>query len=418
MKNELSSRERVRKVLNGEEPDRIPIDFGGTKVTGINVDEYLELGRYTGVDLEYPKVYEQFQMLARVDNELIRKWLHTDIIELENEVETFGFKNCDWIPWQTSKGNSVLMPGGFKPVVDEKGYTLIKDNVGNTIACKAPDSLYFDRICKTTEISMEIVKMDPKEWKNSIPLYKDEELKELEKKAKLMHENTEYSIHGGFVKGSLGSTGIFAGHTIGEWLIILITEKEYAYEIIMATAERAIENLKLYLDAVGRYIDTILVSEYDYGTQKGEFFNPEIFKELYMPNYKLINDYVHKKSKAKVMFHSCGSIRKIIGYMIEAGVDILNPVQTSAADMVPYDLKKEFGKKIVFWGGGANTQKVLPFGTEEEVREHVKKRINTFGKGGGFVFAADHNLQYGIPIKNVDAMIRTIVKYGNYFKQY
>jgi len=127
-----------------------------------------------------------------------------------------------------------------------------------------------------------------------------------------------------------------------------------------------------------------------------------------------MNDYIHKNSKVKVMFHSCGSIRKIIGYMIQAGVDILNPVQISAADMSPYDHKKEFGEKIVFWGGGADTQKVLPFGTEEEVIEHIKKTINTFGKGGGFVFATTHNLQYGVPIKNIDVMIRTLVKYRNY----
>jgi len=201
-----------------------------------------------------------------------------------NKVETFGFKNCDWRPWQTSRGNNVLMPGDFKSVVDEKGYTLIKDNFGNTIAQKTPDSLYFDPICKTKKISTEIVKMDPREWKKSIPLYKDKELRKLEKKAKLMYENTDYSIHGGFCKGALGSTQMFAEHTMGEWLTILELEKEYAYEILKATAERVIENLKLYLDAVGRYIDTILLSNYDYGTQKGEFFNPETFKELHMPN--------------------------------------------------------------------------------------------------------------------------------------
>ena len=114
------------------------------------------------------------------------------------------------------------------------------------------------------------------------------------------------------------------------------------------------------------------------------------------------------------MFHSCGSIRKIIGYMIEAGIDILNPVQTSTANMVPYELKKKFGEKIIFWGGGADTQKVLPFGTEEEVREHIKERINTFGKGGGFVFTPIHNLQYGVPPKNVDVMIQTLLEYGKY----
>jgi uroporphyrinogen decarboxylase len=173
---------------------------------------------------------------------------------------------------------------------------------------------------------------------------------------------------------------------------------------LQATAQRNIENLRLYLQAVGDYIDTIFISGTDFGTQHGPLFSPDIFRDLYVPNMKLMNDFVHKNSKAKTMYHSCGAVSEIIEYFIEAGADILNPIQTSASNMDPADLKKRFGGRIVFWGGGVDTQKTLPFGTVEDVKEEVRERINTFAPGGGFVFAAIHDIQLGVPPENVVAM--------------
>jgi uroporphyrinogen decarboxylase len=255
---------------------------------------------------------------------------------------------------------------------------------------------------------------DPEEWKKSIPLYSDEELNILEKRAKALYENTDFSICGTFLKGGLGTNALFAGHTVCDWLCILISEKKYAAEILRATAERAVENISLYLEAVGKYIDTILLSGTDFGSQKSEIFKPEIFSELHMPNYKLMTDYIHENSNVKVIMHSCGSIFNIIEYIIQAGIDILNPVQTNTANMQPEILKKKFGSRIVFWGGGADTQTVLPYGTSDEVREHVRQRINTFAPGGGFVFTPIHNLQYGVPVVNIIEMINTVIKYGSY----
>jgi len=212
----------------------------------------------------------------------------------------------------------------------------------------------------------------------------------------------------------LGSNGIFAGHTIVDWLCLLISDKEYAFSILQVTAERAVENLKLYLQAVGDYLDTIFISGTDFGTQKGELFNPDIFRELYVPNMKLINDYVHKHSKAKTMYHSCGSNFNLIEYFIEAGVDILNPVQTAAANMDPVVLKKKFGDRIVFWGGGIDTQTVLPYGTVENVRDQVKERILALATGGGFVFTQVHNIQHGVPPQNIVAMADAVLEFGKY----
>jgi len=409
----MTSRQRVWNAINHREPDRVPIDIGGTKVTGVHVDEYLEIGKYLGIDIELPKVYEQFQMLARVDESMMG-WFHADVIQLEHPVETWGLENKDWKPWTTNVGNRVLMPGAYNPVKDDDGCLHLCDAKGTSLAVMAPTSIYYDRDCLTGMSPGDIVHMSPEKWQRSIALYTDDQLTQLGKRAAFLHENTEYSIHGGFLKGGLGTNGIFAGHTIGDWLCILASEQEYAQDILTATAERTVQNLELYLQAVGKYVDTILISGTDFGTQKGELFSPETFKKLFLPIYRLINDYVHGNSKAKTMLHSCGSNWNIIEYFIEAGVDILNPVQTNTANMEPRKLKERFGDKIVFWGGGADTQHVLPHGTADDVREQVKQRLEVFAPGGGFVFTPVHNLQYGVPPRNVEVMIETVMAFGGY----
>jgi uroporphyrinogen decarboxylase len=305
------------------------------------------------------------------------------------------------------------MPGGFKPVTDEKGYRYILDGRGKPLAYMAPRALYFDRACVTT-LSNSTEKMSPEAWAESIPLYSDEHLLQLEESAQHLYENTEYAIQGGFLQGGVGSNGIFAGHTITDWLCRLVTEPDYAFSVLQATAERAVKNLAIYLQAVGKYIDMIFVSGTDFGTQKGELFRPQIFKELYVPNIRLMTDYVHRHSNAKTMFHTCGSHFNLMEHFIEAGMDVLNPVQVTAANMDPLELKKRFGGRIVFLGGGVDTQTVLPHGTEDEVREQVSERMRIFAPGGGFIFSQVHAIQYGVPPQNILAMVDTALECGTY----
>jgi uroporphyrinogen decarboxylase len=407
----MTPRERILKTCNFQEPDRVPIDIGGSQVSGLCIDHYCDLLRYLNIE-ELPKVYEQFEMLARVE-EPIRKRLRGDVISLENPSMRWGLHNKEWKKWRTFKGNEVLMPGDFNPVIDEKGALILNDANGNPIARMAKDTLYFEFACGT-EMSKEIVKMDPKKWKDSIVLYTDEELKQIAAEAKNLHENTDFAVFGEFGRGGLGSNGLFAGHKVTDWFCILLTEREYADEILQATAERAVENAKLYLEAVGDSIDIIFVSGTDFGTQRVEFFRPEIWHDLFLPRYKMVNDYIHKNSRAKTFIHSCGSIYNIIEYIIAAGFDILNPVQVTAGNMDAARLKEKFGGRIVFWGGGVDTQTVLPFGTEDEVREQVKERIKIFAPGGGFVFNPTHCIQYGVPPKNLLAAADTAYEYGTY----
>ena len=409
----MTSRERILKAINYEEPDRVPIDIGGTKVTGIHMDEYIELGRYLGVDVEPPKVYEQFVMLARVD-ESIRRRLHADVLEIENPIETWGYHNSGWKTWVDGKGNSVLVPHAFRVEKDEKAkYYFIKDNDGNTLACMPLDGLYFERYCSTA-LSDEIQKIDPGEWKKTLPLYTDEDLRTMEKTAKFYYESTEYSLHGGFLKGKMGSSGIFAGLNISDWMVLLILDPDYIFSILRASAEKAVENLEMYLQAVGKYIDTIFVCGTDFGSQRSEIISPAIFEKIYAPNMKLMNDYVHQNSKIKTMYHSCGSIRNLIRHYINSGVDIINPVQAEANGMDPTRLKDDFGGEIVFWGGAVDPQSVFPNGTPEQVRGQVKERIQAMAKGGGYVCASIHNIQYEIPPENILAFADAAFDFGQY----
>ncbi len=408
----MNSRQRVRLAINHQEPDRVPMDLGGSRVTGIHIDEYCELARYFGIDIFPSKVYDPWQMLARPDL-LMSNCLKSDVIVLENYSEAFGLRNDEWKFWTTFAGNKVLISGDYCPVEDEKGYLHIQDKSGKNIAVMPKGGLYYDNEIPT-EMTGTISKMDPEKWKKSIPLYTQEELRHMENSAKALYHYTELSICGTFLKGGLGTNALFAGHTICDWLCVLMLEKGYANEILEATARRAIENLELYLQAVGNYIDTLLLSGTDYGTQNGELFDPDIFKELHVPNYRLMTDYIHANSEAKVMMHSCGSIYHMIEHIIAAGIDILNPVHVSTQNMDPERLKREFGDRIVFWGGAVDTQTVLPNGTPEEVARQCVERIKIFAPGGGFIFTPVHNLQYGVPPENVESMIRAVTEYGAY----
>jgi len=414
MKPIMTSRERVWKAINFEAPDRVPIDLGGTKVSGIHVDAYLELGRHLGLDVELPKVYDQFQMLARVE-EPVRRRLHSDVVQVENLVETWGLANRDWKVFKTGRRNDGLMPGGFSPVKDERGFLVLRNTQGEALAHMSPGGLYFDRITSTA-MSENIVLRDPEKWRKSLPLYSDEELAVLQKRARFLRDYTDYSIHGGFNKFKTQSSGLIAGHTFTDWLCLLMTEKDYVHSILHTTAERNIENLKLYFQAVGDCIDTVRISTTDYGSQKGEQISPQIFKELYLPHIKQVNDFVHSQGRFKTMYHTCGSVRNLIEYFIQAGVDILNPLQVNTANMDPRELQLQFGGRIVFWGGGVDTQTTYQFGAPEEVRRQVRERLDIFAAGGGYVFSPSHNTQYGVPAANILAMADEVVEHGRYRK--
>jgi uroporphyrinogen-III decarboxylase len=174
------------------------------------------------------------------------------------------------------------------------------------------------------------------------------------------------------------------------------------------------KNLKMYREAVQDRIDIIVMSGTDFGAQNGPFISPNLYREVFKPLHKVMNDWIHENTNWKIFFHTCGSIIDFLDDFVSAGIDILNPVQISAAGMDPDCLKKNYGDKFVFWGGGVDTQKTLPFGTPENVKEEVENNMLTFGKGGGFVFNTVHNIQATVPIDNLVTMFKTVREKGSY----
>ncbi len=241
----------------------------------------------------------------------------------------------------------------------------------------------------------------------------------MRREASTCYENTEYAILGWgggvcFLGLSL-ITDRLSNVTMGlpsEWMIMLMTEKATAHEMMDRSVEASISCLKQLHEAVGDRCFAWGIAADDSGTQRGEFIRPELWAEMIKPHYAKLCAWIHRNTQWKTFLHCCGSIYHLIPHMIEAGVDILNPIQTSAANMQPERLKAEFGGKIVFWGGGCDTQRVLPTATPEEIRAHVRERLAIFKPAGGYVFNQVHNIQPNVPAENIIAMLDAAYEFG------
>ena len=419
----MTSRERVAAALNHQEADRVPIDVGSTGTTGIMVTAYAELREMLGLKSGPPKVIEVLQMLGEVELPVLEK-LGCDIVPLGLPVGFFGIPYRDWKPWRTFEGVDVLVPGQFNPILNDSGDLLLSPGGNPT---KRPrgrmphNGYYFDIIPYQEPIDWD--HLDPDDFAEHFAVLDDEILEHLRTTSEHLHEHTDFAIMGGFGGGALGDMPVVMASQLkspkgirkyDEFLMAHLTHPEYIEEIYARQTEAAVENLKLYREAVGDRVAAIFISGTDFGTQRGEFISPDLYRRLYLPFHKRINDWVHANTSWKTFFHTCGSIYHLIPSLIEAGVDILNPVQCSAANMDPQRLKDEFGDRIVFWGGGVDTQRTLPFGTPDEVRAQVADRIRVFAPGGGYVFNSIHNIQAKTPVENILAMFEAARQYGRY----
>jgi hypothetical protein len=284
------------------------------------------------------------------------------------------------------------------------------------------DGFYFDTIVRQEPIDES--KLDPKEWvEQTYDLYTEEDLRYLEETSRWYYENTDYSLIGNFWGAGLGDIAIVPGPAIfhpkgvrdpEEWYVSSVTRKQYIKDIFGYQFELQMKNLKMYREAVGDRIDVAVMSGTDFGSQNGPFISPASYRELYKPLHKAMNDWVHKYTPWKTFYHSCGSVVDFLDDFFEAGVDIINPVQISAKGMDPKVLKERYGDKLVFWGGGVDSQGVFSFGTPAKVREQVSYTIETFGKNGGYVFNNVHNIQATVPIENLMAFFETFKEKARY----
>ncbi len=411
----MTPRQRVLQTVNHQLPDLVPIDLGATKASGVAVMAYEKLKRKLGLATP-TKVLDPRFMIAVVEDEVLRR-LHVDVVPLDLTILSGTARpQADWIGRTLFNGTQVLFPPQTKIAEDaDGGWTLLNGDGSPTSFHMPKNGYYFDDISMNRAGRIEPEKFRP------VSDIADEHLQLLGQSARSLYENTDYAILGwGFGVCFLGLSLITdrtSNVTQGlpnEWMMMLMSEKETCHAMMDRSVEATIKCLGLVHEAVGDRCFAWGIAADDAGTQRGEFIRPELWAEMLKPHYKKLCDWIHAHTAWKVFLHSCGSVYHLVPHFIEAGIDILNPVQTSAANMDPARLKQEFGERLVFWGGGCDTQQVLGQASPEEIHRHVKSRLDIFRPGGGYVFNQIHNIQANVPPENVLAMFEAAYEFGGY----
>jgi len=405
----MNHRERVLKSINHEEPDRVPIDIGGMRSTGIHSIAYRELRKHLGFDYDSVKLYDVFQQLGLIDRDVL-EYFGADVAPVNRLRPAFGIKIDSWKEGELVDNSPALVPEGFNPK-KEDGVFKIKDDTGHTIAKRSEGSLYYDQAGVYHPLADAKTKEDiDREYERQEITEEEQEF--LDEQATELREETDYAVMAEF-GGSIYEQGqLLRGYK--QWYIDLAGNKDFVKYLLDKLVENYMKNLETFIEVLGDKVDIVVFGGDDLGMQDGPQISPETYREIFLPRHKQMWDYVHEYTDWKVFLHSCGSIYQLMPYLIEAGVDIVNPVHINAQGMDPERLKSEFGDEVVFWGGGCDTQKVLPTGTVAEVKQEVKNNIDTFSPGGGFVFTPVHNVQPDVIPEKIEALYKTAKDCGQY----
>ena len=418
-----TSRLRIVETCNHIEPDRLAVDFGGCGQTGIHVSIVYRLRQHFGLDKPGTpvKIVEPYQMLGEVADDLA-EILHSDTVPVTGTSTMFGFPQKEFKEFLLHDGTPTLVPVDFNTQYEPNG-RLFQYPCGDRTCepgCVMPaGGFFFDGIVRQEPIVEE--QLNPEDNLEEFDFVEETELEYYAGESKRLFETTDRALFCGFGGLSFGDVALVPGpflrhpkgiRDIAEWYVSLATRKNFIHAVFERQTEIAVENLERLHNAVGERITVIHTNGTDFGTQNGPFLSTKSYRELFLPYQKRINAWIHANTTWKTFMHCCGGVRPLLDAFAEAEFDILNPVQCSAAGMDGKALKKEYGKTFVFWGGGVDTQKTLPFGSPDEVRQEVGERIETFAPGGGFVFSSIHNVQALTPIENLLAMIETVGRYA------
>jgi hypothetical protein len=421
----MNPRERVNLALQHKEADRVPLDLGATTVSGMHVSAVYLLRQALALDAPGTpvKVIEPLQMLGEINLDLIEA-LGIDVVRLGGTGTSFGFKLERWKEWRTFDGTPALVPDGFNTTPEPNGDLLMYpqgDRSAQPSGKMPKGGLYFDPIFRQLPIDEGNLKVeDNLEEFGPLP---NAELEHFKREALRLYTETDRAIILNLGMFSLGDIAKVPGpmlkdpkgiRSAAEWYISLSARRDYVYQVFERQTEINLANLERIHQAVGNRAAAAYLTGADFGAQNGPLVAPKAYRKLFLPFHKQINDWVHKHTTWKTFIHSCGSVFDLIEDFIAAGFDIMNPVQCSAAHMDPKELKRKFGERITFWGGGIDTQRTLPFGSPDDVRREVRERLKLFGPGGGFVFNAVHNIQAQVPVANVLAMYETARNCGGY----
>ena len=415
----MKPRERLNAALNHQKVDRLCVDFGAGGQTGMGVCAVHRLRRALTGDKEWlVKVTEPYQMLGEIDEEL-RMILGLDVVGVNPPRNMFGFINEDFKPFVIpADGTDVLVPAQFNYTISENGDVLMypEGDTSATPCAKMPKSGYFFDSIRRQEPVIEDL-LNPLDNCEEFDILSDEDISYFKDQVNEYYYNTDYGIYLTVPGVAFGDIALVPVpwmknpkgiRDVEEWYVSTAIRRDYVYKVFERQCETGLKNIELLAKALGDKVQVVFVSGTDFGTQRGPFISPQTYRDLYKPFEKEINKKIHELTSWKIFIHSCGSIYKLIPDMIDAGFDVLNPVQCSAAEMDPQRLKSEFGDQIVFWGGGVDTQKTLPFGSPQEVYNEVRERIEIFSENSGFVFNSIHNVQSNVPTENLLAMFRAL----------
>jgi uroporphyrinogen decarboxylase len=411
----MTSRDYILQTLNHREPAKLPLDLGGTPSSGISAIGYNKLKAALGIDDKNNKVYDVVQQVTQPELNVLDA-LGVDVLCLGR---AFNDRPEDWYDISLADGSLAQYPAWFRPRRGSGGVFEYYDETGELLAKMPSGATFFDQTCfpylegypdsyadlpkAMSKVLWQKLAHSP--WDNA---GKPGFWEELRRRALALRASTDRAII------------ITCGCNLFEWgtflrrmdnfLMDIYSEGEEVERLLDALMEIHLGSLERVCTALGDVVDVLRFGD-DLGMGTGMFMAREKYRALFLPRHKKLCAYVHDHSAMKTLLHTCGSIYPIIPDLIEAGYDIINPVQISARDMEPERLKEEFGKDIVFWGGGCNTQTILNRGTPEEVYTHTRRMIDIFFKDGGYVFNTVHNIMPDVPKENMLAMYRAVNEY-------
>ena len=410
----MTSRERVMAALNHQVPDRVPIDVGGTGLTGINLMAYGRLKEHLNMNEGMARVFHTWIQVPELE-ECIADRLHSDTVILPRHRMSLGIPNEEFKTWNHC-GTDYLYPVDYNPKQNNEGDWEWYEH-GKMIAKAPGGGTHGYALCHHPLNALQS-KKDIDDWFDTYSgnftgriHVDDDELKWAEPFAKHLFENTDKCVVSDFF-----GTVLENGQGIVGWDEIymrMISEPDIAHHFLERLSEEMLASLKRYLPVIKDYVQVMVFCD-DVGQQQGPMIPPEMYKEFLYPHHKKLFQYVRENSDIKVFYHTDGAVTELLPLLIDAGIQIFNTVQTDAAKMDPAHLKREFGKDLVFWGGGVDTHSTLPTGTPTQVREDVRRRIEVLGKDGGFVFSSVHNILSDVPPENIVALFDAANEFGAY----
>ncbi len=408
----MTSRERVQSTLNHVEPDRVPVDFGGHRSSGIMAQAYMRLREILGLPPSAVYVYDFIQQLAVIEDDVL-DIIGVDVVDVGQQ---FYLQEDYWQDWTLPDGSACKIPAFIQ--VEKLGNDWVVRGDENQVICiQKKGTLFFEQtyfpLMESDDESFENLEYYYQQvmWARigspPAPAGLDKEgLRIREETARDLRERTDRAIYGAF-GGNMVENGEFL-FRIDNFLFLLAANPDRVHRLLDRIMELHLANLEGYLSAAGPYIDIVGFGD-DMGMQTGPMFSPEMYREFFKPRHKILWNRAKELCPGiKVGLHCCGGVYPLIGDMIEAGLDAINPVQFTCTDMGVERLKKEFGKDLVFWGGGCDTQYILRTGTPQEVSDHVKKQVEILAPGGGFVFQQVHNILADVPAENIVAMFEAV----------